>query len=149
MLNYRNPPLAKKATSGETMRVLIADDSEVLRERLIENVSEIENIEIVGQEGNAKRINDSVERLKPDLVIMDIKMPGGSGIQALESLKKRENPPMIIMFTNFPYLQYRKKCMDLGADYFFYKSTEFEKLLEIIKNTALAHIQKIRKKEYL
>ena len=98
------------------MRLFIADDSEILRERLVESISEIENVVIVGQEGDKIRAIEAVEKLRPDLVIMDIKMPGGNGITALETLKKKENPPIVIMFTNYPYLQYRKKCMDAGAD---------------------------------
>lgn len=122
------------------MRLFIADDSEVMRERIIEIVSEIEKIELVGQEGDVKRVLQEVERLKPDVVIMDIKMPGGNGIQALESIKKDKNAPIIIMFTNYPYLQYRKRCMDAGADFFFYKSTEFVKLLDAIKKLVHAFV---------
>jgi hypothetical protein len=40
---------------------------------------------------------------------------------------------MVIMLTNYPYPQYRKKCLGLGADYFFDKSTEFEKVTELFK----------------
>lgn len=120
------------------MRLFIADDSKILRERLVEILSEIEDVEIIGQEGNTAKVIEAVERLKPDLVILDIRMPGGNGIMVLEKLKKLENPPIVIMFTNYPYLQYRKRCFDSGADYFFYKATEFEKLVEVIKESAKA-----------
>jgi len=120
------------------MRLFIADDSEVLRERLIEILSEIEGVEIVGEEGEVLRTIEAVERLKPDLVVLDIRMAGGNGILALETIKKREKPPIVIMFTNFPYLQYRKRCMDAGADFFFYKSTEFVKLIDVITKAAKA-----------
>lgn len=119
------------------MRIFIADDSEVLRERLCEILSEIRGIKIVGQKGDATEAIEAVDRLKPEIVILDIQMPGGNGIYALEVIKKGSKPPIVIMFTNFPYLQYRKKCMDAGADFFFYKSTEFNKLIEVIKKLAL------------
>ncbi len=124
------------------MRLFIADDSEILRERLVEILSEIESVEIVGQEGDTVRAIEAIERLKPDLVILDIRMPGGNGIGVLEKLKKMEDPPIVIMFTNFPYLQYRKRCFDSGADYFFYKSTEFEKLVDVIRESAEAQVQR-------
>ena len=120
------------------MRLFIADDSEILRERLVEILSEIESVEIVGQEGDTIKAIEAIEQLKPDLVILDIRMPGGNGIAVLEKLKKSENPPIVIMFTNFPYLQYRRRCFDSGADYFFYKSTEFEKLVDVIRESAKA-----------
>ena len=124
------------------MRLFIADDSEILRESLVDILSEIEGIEIVGQEGDAIRVLAAIERLNPDLVILDIQMPGGNGISILETLKKMENPPKIIMFTNYPYLQYRRRCLEAGADFFFYKATEFEKLVDVIRKLAKTHRQK-------
>ena len=120
------------------MRFLIADDSDYLRARLVESISEIEGIDIIEQAGSFKEVMEAVENLKPDVVILDIRMPGKNGFLALESIKKRINPPIVIMFTNFPYLQYRKKSMDLGADYFFYKAVEFERLLDLIRDLAKA-----------
>lgn len=60
------------------------------------------------------------------------------GISALNIIKKELNiDPIVIMFTNYPYLQYRKKCLEAGADYFFFKSTEFENLIELMRNMVL------------
>jgi DNA-binding NarL/FixJ family response regulator len=67
-------------------------------------------------------------------VILDIRMPGGSGIDVLENIKKTNAAPVVIVLTNYPYPQYRKKCMALGAEYFFDKTTEFEKVTEVIEN---------------
>ncbi len=114
-------------------RILIADDSEVLRSRLVEILSEIEGVEIIGEAVTANETIKAVKNLKPDVVILDIRMPGGNGIEALEAVKMEEKSPLVIMFTNYPYLQYRKRCLDAGADYFFFKSTEFEKLIELLK----------------
>jgi DNA-binding response OmpR family regulator len=66
-------------------------------------------------------------------VILDIRMPGGSGMDVLQAIKREKQAPMVIMLTNYPYPQYRKKCLGLGADYFFDKSTEFEKVTELFK----------------
>ena len=118
------------------MRLFIADDSEILRGRLAEALTEIEGVVIVGQGSDATETIEAFKRLNPDLIIIDIRMPGGNGIEALETLKKMKNPPIIIMFTNYPYLQYRKRCLDAGADFFFYKATEFEKLIDIVRKLA-------------
>ena len=119
-------------------RIFIADDSEVLRARLIEILTEIEGVEIVGEAETTSEVIEAVKNLKPDVVILDIRMPEGNGILALEAVKKEEKPPIVIMFTHYPYLQYRKRCLDAGADYFFFKSTEFEKLIELLKDLAKA-----------
>ena len=115
------------------MRFLIADDSDFLRTRLIEIMSEIKGAVIAGQVGDAAAIMDAVESLNPDVVILDIRMQEENSFSALEHIKKRKDPPIVIMYTNYPYLQYRKKSMDLGADYFFYKTVELDKLIRLVK----------------
>jgi DNA-binding NarL/FixJ family response regulator len=115
------------------MRLFIADDSDILRTRLKEILSEFEEIEVVGQARLASEALESIRRLAPDVVILDIRFPNGSGIDVLESVKKENIPTKVIIFTNFPYLQYRKKCFDAGADFFFYKAIEFEKLITTLE----------------
>jgi len=118
------------------MRILIADDSKIFRAYLIDLLSRIEGIEIAGQAEDSPAAVEAIEKLKPDVAILDIRMPKGDGILALETIKRNKVNPETIMFTNYPYPQYRKKCMDAGADYFFDKSTEFEKLVEVLKKLA-------------
>jgi DNA-binding NarL/FixJ family response regulator len=115
------------------MRIFIADDSEMLRVRLVNMLSEIEGIEIIGQAQDSLAAIESIEELNPHVVILDIRMPQGDGIKVLEAVKKSLQSPKVIIFTNYPYPQYRKKYMDLGADFFFDKSTEFEKLVDTVK----------------
>lgn len=118
------------------MRLLIADDSEIIRSRLVDLLSEVEGIKVVGEARESHETIEAVRQLSPDVVILDIRMPGGDGILALEQIKGKPKPPIVIMFTNHPYLQYRKRCLDAGADFFFYKSTEFEALLALLKKLA-------------
>ncbi len=116
------------------MKVFIADDSKVMRERLVEMLSDLPEIEIIGQAKDVGESIESIRALHPDVVILDIRMPGGSGIDVLEDIKKTNAAPVVIVLTNYPYPQYRKKCMALGAEYFFDKATEFEKVTEVIEN---------------
>ena len=115
------------------MRLFIADDSEILRVRLVDMLSEIEGIEIVGQAQESLEAIESIQKLNPHVVILDIRMPRINGIKVLEAIKKDDESPTVIIFTNYPYPQYRKKCMDSGADFFFDKSTEFVKLIDTVK----------------
>ena len=114
------------------MRVFVVDDSPLVRERLVALLSEVEGVEVVGTADNADEGIDSLRKLKPDVAVLDIRMPSGSGIVILEAVKREEGCPCIIMLTNYPYPQYRKKCMDAGADYFFDKSSEFHKVTEVL-----------------
>lgn len=115
------------------MKVFIVDDSPVFRERLIDMLSELKGLEIIGQAESPKEAIEGIRKLNPNVVILDIRMPGGNGIDVLKNIKKGNPAIKVIMLTNYPYPQYRKKCMDAGADFFFDKSTEFERIPEVFK----------------
>lgn len=115
------------------MKVLIVDDSALVRERLTTMLSEIKGVVVTGQANNSQEAIIAVSKFKPDVVILDIRMPGGNGIDVLFKVKKDKSSPVIIMLTNYPYPQYRKKCLDAGADFFFDKSTEFEIVAKVLK----------------
>ena len=114
------------------MRVYVVDDSSLFRERLVSLLSEIAGVEVVGSVDSAEEGIAGIALKQPDVAILDIRMPSGSGISVLEEIKRRDDPPTVIMLTNYPYPQYRKKCMDAGADYFFDKSNEFHMVAEVI-----------------
>lgn len=117
------------------MKVFIADDSEVVCERLTTILSDVPGVEIIGQAGCTAEAIDSIHQLHPDAVILDIRMPGGSGIEVLKGIKKDNSSLLVIMLTNYPYPQYRKTCMTLGADFFFDKSTQFEEVVAVLRKS--------------
>ena len=115
------------------MKVFIADDSPIVYERLINMLSKLKGIEIIGKAQDVDEATNSIQRLKPDAVILDIQMPGGSGIDILKHIKKEQPATVVIILTNYPYPQYRQRCMDEGADFFFDKSTELDKITRVFK----------------
>lgn len=119
------------------MRVLIADDSEVIVNRLITMLTEVGGAEIVGRAGTVAAAAQAVRSLKPDVVILDIAMPGGSGIDVLEGLKRDQLTPIVIVLTNYGYPQCRRKCLRSGARFFLDKSAEFEKVGEVLRSLIL------------
>jgi two-component system response regulator DevR len=123
------------------VKIIIVDDSELIRQRLEEQLTAIENVQIVGQAEDAYSAVTMIAKTHPDVVILDVRMPGGSGIDVLRAIKKEGSPPKIIMLTKYPYPQYREKCLELGADYFFDKATEFDKAIELIRKLSLEHSQ--------
>ena len=114
------------------MRVFIADNSMPILERLKVMLSDLSEIEIIGEAKDGIGAIKAVRELNPDVVILDIKMPGVDGIDVLNYIKNNTQNVTVIMLTNYPYPQYRRKCMELGADYFFKKSTEFENVMETL-----------------
>ena len=114
------------------MKVLIADDSDVIVQRLITMLTEIKGIEIADQAGTVAEATKAVASLRPDVVILDMQMPGGSGLDVLKSMKQDKVSSTVIVLTNFAYPQYRKRCLQNGAEFFFDKSSEFEKVGEVL-----------------
>jgi len=100
---------------------------------LVEMVTELKNVQVVGQTIDAREAIADIRRLEPDLAILDIRLANGNGIEILEIVKMLRVPPLVIMMTAFPNQQYRRKCMSAGADYFFDKTNEFERVVEEVK----------------
>lgn len=119
--------------SNHKIKVFIADDSLIVREHLMTMLDELAGIEIVGQAENVTEAISAIQQLRPDVVILDIRMPGGSGIDVLKTIKQSELAPIVIILTNYPYSGYRQKCLQAGADYFLDKSTEFEQIPELFE----------------
>ena len=113
-------------------RVLIVDDSEKIRERVVTLLSEEDQIRIVGQAGNGFDAMDAMQRLRPDTVVLDIRLPDKSGIELLKEIKAQYPSVKVIMLTNFDNVQYRRECRQLGADYFLNKTLEFEMIIDTI-----------------
>ncbi len=113
-------------------RVLIVDDSKQVRERLISLLSDYPQIRIVGQIGNGKKAQKTLDDQKPDAVILDIRLPGKNGIQLLREIKAAHPEITVIMLTNYDFEPYRKQCKQFGADYFFNKTLEFEKVVNVL-----------------
>ena len=115
------------------MKIFVADDSAMLREQIIALLSGLDGVVISGQAHDARVAYQSICALKPDVVILDIQMIGGSGIDVLKQIKQELRAPVVMMLTNRTSPPYRKRCQQAGADYFLDKSTELGKVKEIIQ----------------
>ena len=118
--------------SNDQLAIFIADDSQIVQERLVTLLDELIGVEIVGQAESGANTIKAIRNLHPDAVILDIRMPDGSGLDVLAAIKQDEVTPFIIILTNYPYPGYREKCLRAGADYFLDKSTEFDQIPAII-----------------
>ena len=128
------------------MKAFLVDDSAIVLEKLAAMISGIDSVQIAGQALSARDAIQSIVKLKPDVVILDIRLnDGGNGMDVLKRIKKEIPPPIVIMLTNYPYPQYRKKCKDLGADYFFDKVTEIEEIPVVIEKLAKNQTKNVEK----
>ncbi|MBN1198643.1 MAG: response regulator transcription factor [Bacteroidales bacterium] len=115
------------------MNILIVDDSELIRKRLVELIREFEEPTNIALAGNATEAYSACSERYPDVIILDIHLPGENGIKILEKIRKKNKEVKILILTNFPYPQYRKKCMELGTDFFLDKTNEFASIRGIMR----------------
>jgi CheY-like chemotaxis protein len=111
--------------------VLVIDDSTVVRSRLVRLLEELGGVDVEEAEDAADGLA-SVGRRRPDAVILDIRLRSGSGLDVLLELKRAPSPPLVIMLTNHPTEHHRRWCEQHGADFFFDKTSEFEKVLDVL-----------------
>ena len=116
------------------MRILIADDSAEICKRLAEMLSDIPGVEIVGFAADGASTLDAVRRLRPDVVTLDLRMPGGSGFDVLRDLRGESPAPFVIMLTNFASPEYERRATELGAGAFLDKSRDFDRVVELVRD---------------
>ncbi len=114
------------------MKVLIADDSKLMRERIRESISIFSDVEIVSETENGISTLNEVDKHNPDLAIIDIRMPDKSGLEVLKELRAKNKTTKVIILTNYAYDQYKDKAFENGANFFFSKSEDFDRIAAVV-----------------
>ena len=122
------------------MKLLIVDDSELIRTCLLRLLRDIQGIEVIHTADTLAQTLESVRHLLPTLLILDLNLPDGNAIQSIRTLKQLAPQMQIAMFTNDVNNSNRKKSLEAGADWFFDKSIEFEKLLDVVRTQAALNL---------
>ncbi|HMH22840.1 MAG TPA: response regulator transcription factor [Puia sp.] len=112
--------------------VLIVDDSILIMERMIPIIEEIENISFVVHAGSYEEGLEVLNRLTPDMVLLDINLPDKSGIELLRIIKERKLEIAVLMISNHTEPFYRDICKKLGARYFLDKSSDIDILPSVL-----------------
>ncbi|MBT7066014.1 MAG: response regulator transcription factor [Verrucomicrobia bacterium] len=82
------------------MRILVVDDSEAIRQRLVLLLNEISGVEIVGQAETVAQAIDALRQLKPDAMTLDLRLPDGNGLDVLRLIQRERLPTAVIVLTN-------------------------------------------------
>ncbi len=115
----------------DTIRILVVDDHQVVREGLRRMLELEENMEVVGEAAEAKEVFSQVELLSPEIILMDIKMPGMDGIELTRQLKEKHPSCNVIMLTL--YDEYLTQAIEAGAVGYLLKYIKREELVRAIR----------------
>ncbi len=114
------------------IKTYIIEDSPIIRQSLIETLEEMVPVKVVGvAEDESTALCWLAEPNHPvDLVIVDLFLKSGSGLGVLRNIKPSLQPCKVIVLSNYATREIRQKCLELGADQVFDKSTEIDSLIE-------------------
>ncbi len=110
----------------------MVDDNMAFVERMKGLLDEIKHIGYINVASDFNEASMYVNEDKPDIVLLDINLPGKNGIEILKKIKTGGHRCKVIMLTNHADEYYRQQCKELGADYFLDKSNDFAKVPDII-----------------
>jgi DNA-binding NarL/FixJ family response regulator len=126
--------------ADKRIRVLLVDDHQVVRRGLRTFLEVQDDIEVVGEAGDGAEGVALTEELKPDVVLMDVKMPGMDGIDALRKLRELANPAKVLIVTSFTEQRTVVPALRAGASGYVYKDVDPDALAGAIRSVHAGHV---------
>ncbi len=121
---------------AQPLRVLLVDDDALVRAGLRMILTSADDIDVVGEVGDGAEAVEAVRSLRPDVVLMDIRMPVLDGIGATEALQAVPQRPAVIVLTTFAADEYVFRAIQAGADGFLLKDTPPPEILQAVRRVA-------------
>ena len=112
-----------------TMKIILADDHKIVREGLRWMLSDEDDIEIVGEADSGEALLDLVNHVEADIVLLDVRMPGISGLDSLEILNERVPDLKVIILSMHGEPAYVRRAVELGAAGYLLKSSDRDQLI--------------------
>ncbi|GAA1719215.1 response regulator [Streptomyces yatensis] len=122
------------------IRVLLVDDHQVVRRGLRTFLQVQDDIEVVGEASDGEEGVARAEELRPDVVLMDVKMPGLDGIEALRTLRDLDNAARVLIVTSFTEKRTVVPALRAGAAGYVYKDVDPEALARAIRSVHSGHV---------
>ena len=115
------------------IKVMIVDDHNLVREGLKAVFSQGDEIEVIGEAGSGEEAIEMVDKVKPDVILMDISMPGMNGIQATKLIRDKHPDAKIVILTMLDQEGYVYEAIKAGATGYMLKSTSSDELVNAIQ----------------
>jgi DNA-binding NarL/FixJ family response regulator len=119
-----------------TVRVVVVDDEPMVCAHLRTILGSAGDLEVVGEARDGAAAVEAVLRDRPDVVLMDLRMPGVDGLTAIERINRLRDPPAVVALTTFDADQYVLRALRAGAAGFLVKSTPPEELIRLVRVAA-------------
>ncbi|MGZ5000713.1 MAG: response regulator [Methylomonas sp.] len=116
------------------MKVLIVEDSRAIRERLLGMLVDVVDKQSLIQAGTIREARALLDIHQPDILVLDLLLPDGHGLELLRILNQSQRSPQVLIMTNDPNEQYKKRALQLGAGYFFDKARDFDRIPDVISD---------------
>ncbi|GHB29298.1 DNA-binding response regulator [Streptomyces xanthochromogenes] len=126
--------------ADKVIRVLLVDDHQVVRRGLRTFLEVQDDIEVVGEASDGAEGVARAQELKPDVVLMDVKMPGMDGIEALRKLRELANPAKVLVVTSFTEQRTVVPALRAGASGYVYKDVDPDALAGAIRSVHAGHV---------
>ncbi|WP_308312299.1 response regulator transcription factor [Streptomyces sp. ICN903] len=126
--------------AGEVIRVLLVDDHQVVRRGLRTFLEVQGDIEVVGEAADGAEGVARAEELRPDVVLMDLRMPGSDGVEALRKLRELGNPARVLVVTSFTEQRTVVPALRAGAVGYVYKDIDPDALAGAIRSVHAGHV---------
>jgi DNA-binding NarL/FixJ family response regulator len=124
----------------QAIRVLLVDDHQVVRRGLRTFLEIQDDIEVVGEAGDGDEGVALAGELRPDVILMDVKMPGTDGIEALRLLRAADNPARVLIVTSFTEQRTVVPALRAGAAGYVYKDIDPVALADAIRSVHAGHV---------
>jgi two-component system response regulator DevR len=125
-----------RRTAASPMRLLVVDDHEVVRQGLVAMLGRRESFQVVAQAGTAAGAVEMAKRWQPDLVIMDVRLPDGSGIEACREIRAQAPGTRVVILTSYPEEEAVFSAIVAGASGYLLKEIRARDLVSAIEAVA-------------
>ena len=125
---------------ADRIRVLVADDHPVVRQGLRTFLDLQDDLEVVGESADGESCVDDAERLRPDVILLDLRMPGADGVHALHGLRAAGNPAKVLVITSFTEPSAVLPAVRAGASGYVYKDVDPPALAAAIRSVHAGHV---------
>lgn len=115
------------------LTVMLVDDHEGFINAAMRHFRRLGWLDIVGSAGNGLEAVERAEKLRPEVVLMDLAMPEMGGLQATRLIKAQDDPPFIVIASHFDDAEHREHATRAGADYFVSKLSYMQEVIPILE----------------